>query len=212
MKKNIIYSAIGIIALLLFVVWVKSDTNPVTDNTLLNSNNNVMGTSTSGITLTPPPVQKYDHNSTVVLHTNLGDITIELFNTTMPITAGNFQFLVSQGFYDDTIFHRVIGGFVIQGGDPTGTGTGGPGYTIPDELTAANSNLRGTVAMANAGPNTGGSQFFINLIDNTSLDLAYPVFGKVTAGMDVVDKIGSTATDANDKPTTDIVINSAELL
>lgn len=98
---------------------------------------------------------------------------------------------------------------MIQGGDPNGDGTGGPGYTIPDEFTTNNHNLRGTVAMANAGPNTGGSQFFINLVDNTRLDTGYPVFGKVISGMDIVDKIAAVKTDSNDKPTIDVKILNA---
>lgn len=125
----------------------------------------------------------------VVLHTTMGDITIRLYDG-MPVTAGNFEKLVRSGFYDGTVFHRVIDGFMIQGGDPTGTGSGGPGYTIPDEFVKGHSNVRGTVAMANTGrPNTGGSQFFINLVDNTYLDWddprtpsAHPVFGEVVGG------------------------------
>jgi len=125
----------------------------------------------------------------VVLHTTMGDITIRLYDG-MPVTAGNFEKLVRSGFYDGTLFHRVIDGFMIQGGDPTGTGSGGPGYTIPDEFVKGHSNVRGTVAMANTGrPNTGGSQFFINLVDNTYLDWddprtpsAHPVFGEVVGG------------------------------
>jgi len=141
----------------------------------------------------------------VQLETTMGNITIAL-DPTMPITAGNFETLVKSGFYDGVIFHRVIPGFMIQGGDPTGTGKGGPGYTIPDEFTSHNHNARGTVAMANAGPNTGGSQFFINLVDNTALDANYPVFGTVTDGMDVVDAIGNVPTDANNRPLTNVTI------
>ena len=118
-------------------------------------------------------------NNIVVLETSLGNINIELFEDSMPITAGNFKKLVSEEFYDGVIFHRVIPGFMIQGGDPTGTGRGGPGYTIKDEFTKNNKNNRGTISMANAGPNTGGSQFFINLIDNNFLDAKHPAFGKV---------------------------------
>src|SRR3989344_6668910 len=110
--------------------------------------------------------------NTVILATTLGEIIIEL-EPDMPITAGNFKSLVEKKFYDGVIFHRVIPGFMIQGGDPTGTGTGGPGYNIKDEFGASN-NLRGTIAMANAGPNTGGSQFFINTADNTFLDGKHP--------------------------------------
>ncbi len=147
----------------------------------------------------------------VVLHTNMGDIKIQL-NSDMPITTGNFEKLVGEGFYDGVIFHRVIDGFMIQGGDPEGTGMGGPGYTIKDEFTNHNRNDRGTIAMANAGPNTGGSQFFINLVNNNFLDSKHPAFGKVIEGMDVVDKIGKVRTDANDRPATNVTITKAEIL
>jgi len=141
----------------------------------------------------------------VRLETNMGNITIVL-DPTMPITAGNFETLVRKGYYDGVIFHRVIDGFMLQGGDPTGTGRGGPGYVIKDEFTNANRNNRGTISMANAGPDTGGSQFFINLVDNNFLDSKHPVFGKVVEGMDVVDKIGKTKTGANDRPVQNVTI------
>ncbi|NLN44024.1 MAG: peptidylprolyl isomerase [Methanosarcina sp.] len=147
----------------------------------------------------------------VVLHTNMGEITIELFED-MPITAGNFAKLVEKGFYDGVIFHRVIDNFMIQGGDPTGTGMGGPGYEIPDEFTKNNRNVRGTLSMANAGPNTGGSQFFINLVNNNYLDKMHPVFGKVVGGMDVVDSIGKLKTDRQDRPKNEVKIIKAELV
>ena len=147
----------------------------------------------------------------VLLETSMGNITIDLY-TDMPITTGNFKKLVSSGFYDGVIFHRVIAGFMIQGGDPTGTGMGGPGYKIADEFSNHNRNDRGTIAMANAGPNTGGSQFFINLVGNNFLDTKHPVFGKVVAGMDVVDKIAKVATDKNDRPLTQVVIKKASII
>lgn len=147
----------------------------------------------------------------VIFHTNMGDITIELFED-MPITAGNFAKLVEKGFYDEIIFHRVIDNFMIQGGDPTGTGMGGPGYEIPDEFTKNNRNDRGTLSMANAGPNTGGSQFFINLVNNNYLDRMHPVFGKVVDGMDVVDAIGKVKTDRQDRPKKEVKIIKAELV
>jgi peptidylprolyl isomerase len=124
----------------------------------------------------------------------------------MPVTAGNFESLIKKGYYDGVIFHRVIDGFMIQGGDPTGTGRGGPGYTIKDEFTSHNKNNRGTISMANAGPNTGGSQFFINLIDNNFLDSKHPVFGTVVEGMDVVDTIGKTKTGPGDRPLQNVTI------
>ncbi|MBN1322681.1 MAG: peptidylprolyl isomerase [Methanotrichaceae archaeon] len=146
----------------------------------------------------------------VLLQTNMGDITLELYPN-MPITVGNFRKLAEKGFYDGTIFHRVIDEFMIQGGDPTGTGRGGPGYTIKDELPPNNRNDRGTISMANAGPNTGGSQFFINLVDNNYLDRAHPAFGKVVEGMDVVDRIGKVPKGPSDRPLKEIMIIKAKL-
>ncbi len=149
----------------------------------------------------------------VKLETNQGDIIIELYSG-MPITAGNFEKLVQQGFYDGVIFHRVIEGFMLQGGDPDGTGMGGPGYEIKDEFTetSLDENNRGTISMANAGPNTGGSQFFINLADNNFLDGKHPVFGKVVGGMDVVDKIAKVQTNAQDRPVEEVKIIKATIL
>ncbi|MBI2004505.1 peptidylprolyl isomerase [Candidatus Pacearchaeota archaeon] len=149
----------------------------------------------------------------VKLETNYGNITINLYSD-MPITSGNFKKLVESGFYDGVIFHRVIDGFMIQGGDPQGTGMGGPGYTIKDEFTHAggNKNLRGTISMANSGPNTGGSQFFINLVDNNFLDDKHPAFGKVIEGMDVIDKIAKVETDDEDRPFEDVTIIKASVV
>lgn len=149
----------------------------------------------------------------VTLQTKMGDIEIQLHDD-MPITTGNFLKLAKEGYYDNTKFHRVIENFMIQGGDPKGNGTGGPGYTIQDEFGTGHSNIRGTISMANTGmPNSGGSQFFINLVDNTYLDkenlstpYAHPVFGKVTKGMDVVDKIGKVSTNSGDCPLEEIKI------
>jgi peptidylprolyl isomerase len=149
--------------------------------------------------------------TTVRLETSMGEIVLRL-RSDMPITAGNFEKLVRKGFYNGTIFHRVIDKFMIQGGDPTGTGRGGPGFTIKDEFAAKNRNVRGTIAMANAGPNTGGSQFFINLVDNTYLDRKHPVFGEVIQGMDIVDAIAKVPTDGNDRPKTPVRIVKAEVL
>jgi peptidylprolyl isomerase len=149
----------------------------------------------------------------VKLETNAGDIVIKLYNE-MPITSGNFEKLVRAGFYNGVIFHRVIDGFMIQGGDPTGTGMGGPGYQINDEFTktALDRNDRGTISMANAGPDTGGSQFFINLVNNNFLDGRHPAFGKVVEGLDVVDKIGKVATDSMDRPLEKVRIIKAEII
>ncbi|MDD1739987.1 MAG: peptidylprolyl isomerase [Methanothrix sp.] len=147
----------------------------------------------------------------VLLKTSMGEVTVQLYQD-MPITAGNFQKLVEKGFYDGTIFHRIIDGFMIQGGDPTGTGRGGPGYAIKDEFTRKNRNDRGTISMANAGPNTGGSQFFINLVDNNFLDKAHPAFGKVIEGMEVVDAMGKVKTGQMDRPVKEVKIESAKIV
>lgn len=154
---------------------------------------------------------KSNGNVQILLKTTEGDIVIELYKET-PTTSENFEKLVKQGFYDEVIFHRVIDSFMIQGGDPTGTGMGGPGYKIKDEFTGPNKNDMGTIAMANSGPNTGGSQFFINLMNNNYLDGKHPVFGKVVEGLDVVDKIGKVKTDAGDKPLKDVKIIKAEII
>jgi len=150
----------------------------------------------------------------VRLETTMGNITIAL-DPSMPATAGNFETLAGKGYYDGVIFHRVIDGFMIQGGDPTGTGRGGPGYVIKDEFGINNRNDRGTIAMANSGPNTGGSQFFINLVDNNYLDKKHPVFGKVVDGMDVVDTIAKVPTNGdagNYRPLQNVTIIHAEVV
>jgi peptidylprolyl isomerase len=154
-----------------------------------------------------------DQNETkVLLHTSMGDITIALRND-MPTTTGNFKKLVHQGTYNGTIFHRVIPGFMIQGGDPTGTGYGDPSIPdIKDEFTKTNRNDRGTIAMANAGPNTGSSQFFINQANNNFLDSKHPAFGKVISGMDIVDIIAKVPTGSNDKPRTNVTIINASIV
>ena len=146
-----------------------------------------------------------------VLKTSMGEITIALYDD-MPVTAGNFEKLVRQGFYSNVTFHRVMEGFMIQGGDPTVTGRGGS-TPIKDEFPTArqNRNDRGTIAMANAGPNTGNSQFFINLVNNNYLDTKHPAFGRIVKGMEVVDAIGKVPVDAMDRPVTPIVIVSAEM-
>ena len=165
-------------------------------------------------------------NPRLTLKTNLGDITLELFMDKAPKTAGNFIKLAESGFYDGTKFHRVIDGFMIQGGDPNSKGndasrygTGGPGYTIEDEFVAGLSNVRGTISMANTGaPNSGGSQFFINLIDNLGLDFdkppmtsSHPVFGRVISDMNVVDSIAKIATSPQDIPTNPVIIKKINI-
>lgn len=147
---------------------------------------------------------------TAVLDTNHGEIVIELDPERSPLTVNNFVFLANDGFYDGVVFHRVIENFMIQGGDPTGTGRGGPGYRFRDEIEGTGDYSRGTVAMANAGPNTNGSQFFI-VHKDTGLPHSYTIFGKVTSGMDVVDSIASSDTDSSDRPQDEAVINEVTI-
>jgi len=149
--------------------------------------------------------------SEATLHTNHGAIAVELFDEDAPKTVENFTKLARDGFYEGVIFHRVIPDFMIQGGDPTGTGSGGPGYTFEDEFNDRKV-VRGALAMANAGPNTNGSQFFIVTTEAASwLDGKHTVFGRVTDGMEVVNTISALETDARDRPRTDVVIERVEL-
>jgi len=149
--------------------------------------------------------------SQATLHTNAGPVTVELFDDAAPKTVANFRKLSADGFYDGLIFHRVIRDFMIQGGCPEGTGTGGPGYTFEDEINE-NKIVRGALAMANAGPNTNGSQFFIVTTDAAPwLDGKHTVFGRVTEGMDTVDSIEAAPTGAGDRPTELQVIERVEL-
>jgi cyclophilin family peptidyl-prolyl cis-trans isomerase len=149
--------------------------------------------------------------STATMRTSEGDITLELFDEDAPKTVGNFKQLASQGFYDGLIFHRVIADFMIQGGCPQGTGTGGPGYTFEDEINS-HKVVRGALAMANAGPDTNGSQFFIVTTEEAPwLDGKHTVFGQVTGGMDVVQRIGTTETDGRDRPVEPIGLETIEV-
>jgi len=165
-------------------------------------------------------------NPIAVFDTSLGEFKIELFEDKSPITAGNFKKLAEEGFYDGTRFHRVIKNFMNQGGDPLSKdvaqtarwGTGSPGYTIKDEFIEGLSNVRGSISMANSGPNSGGSQFFINVVDNTGLDWdkppaqsKHPVFGKVIGGMEVVDAINKVETGSGDRPKEDVLINKVTI-
>jgi peptidylprolyl isomerase len=157
--------------------------------------------------------------TSATLNTNKGNITIEFFNAQAPNTVANFVKLAESGFYDGVKFHRVIKGFMIQGGDPltkddskiNSWGTGGPGYSFADELGNDNKNDVGTIAMANSGPNTNGSQFFINVASNNFLDTKHTVFGKVTSGMEIVKIIENTPTGEVDRPIAPVIINSITL-
>ena len=174
-------------------------------------------------------VRNNDANQIITLKTNLGDIKIELYTVQSPITAGNFLKLAKEDYYDGITFHRVIPNFMIQGGDPlskdddpSNDGTGGPGYNISDEFIKGLTNVRGTIAMANSGPETGGSQFFINVKDNANLNYSqddnpgYTVFGRVTEGMDVTDAMVSVETTTKngmqDVPAEPVFITSARLV
>ena len=188
-------------------------------STRSSETNIINNTETSTETSTTPENTKIMN---AILHTSMGNIEIEFFDTQAPKTVENFNKLAKDGFYNGTKFHRVIKGFMIQGGDPLTKddtkiamwGTGGPGYQFADELgkeNQSNKNDVGTIAMANSGPNTNGSQFFINVAANNFLDTKHTVFGKVTAGMDVVKKIENVKTATGDRPVDPVVINSITL-
>ena len=150
--------------------------------------------------------------ATATFDTSMGTFKVELFSDLAPKTAQNFIDLAQKDFYNGVIFHRVIDGFMIQGGDPTGTGTGGPGYKIPDEFgEGLKHDKPGILSMANAGPNTGGSQFFITLVPTPHLDGKHAIFGQVVEGMDVVSAIGKTETGFRDKPVVDVVMKSVTI-
>ncbi|WP_319402353.1 peptidylprolyl isomerase [uncultured Anaeromusa sp.] len=160
-----------------------------------------------------PPADPNKKNSLAVFETSMGTFKVELFEDKAPRTAQNFISLVNKGFYNGLIFHRVIDGFMIQGGDPKGNGTGGPGYVIPDEF---HKDLKhtgaGILSMANAGPNSGGSQFFITLDATPWLDGKHAIFGKVVEGLDVVKAIGKVKTGAQDRPQTDVVMKKITIV
>lgn len=148
----------------------------------------------------------------ITINTNHGEIVFETYNDDAPNTVNNFIHLIDKGFYNNTIFHRVIDGFMIQGGDPTGTGRGGPGYSFDDEINPESELYqtgyeKGIVAMANAGPNTQGSQFFI-MVANCPLPPLYTIFGRVISGQDVADKISLVGRDMNDKPYEDVIVET----
>jgi len=195
-RRTLFISALLVITLLLCAGCTQSTTG------------STRGTPAGTTTMTPTPQES---QKLVRLETNMGNIMIAL-DPDMPVTAGNFETLVKKGYYNGVIFHRIIDGFMLQGGDPTGTGRSGPGYVIKDEFTSNNRNDRGTISMANAGPNTGGSQFFINLVGNNFLDSKHPVFGKVVEGMDVVDKIAKVKTGAGDRPVQNVTIIRAVMV
>ena len=179
-------------------------------------------TTTIGVTMSDKVYDKQpkmnlnsDSTYSAVIKTNLGEMSVEFFTDDAPLTVNNFVTLSKDGYYDNVIFHRVISGFMIQGGDPSGTGHGDygkfPGYEFEDELNNQRPYEKGILAMANRGPNTNGSQFFIMHADYP-LPYSYTIFGKVTEGLEVIDKIASVETDSADKPTDDIIINTVEIV
>jgi cyclophilin family peptidyl-prolyl cis-trans isomerase len=157
----------------------------------------------------PPMTVDPSHKYKATIHTSAGDMNAELLMSDAPRTVNNFVFLARDGFYDGVIFHRVIPGFMIQGGDPTGTGRGGPGYKFEDEPVNRRYE-RGILAMANAGPNTNGSQFFVMHADY-GLPPNYTIFGRLTDGHDVLDKIAAARIGANDRPNEPVTINSVDI-
>ena len=189
---------------------------PQTNNQIMNDNTQPVATTTEQVATSTGEVAEV---STAVFTTNQGTFTLSLETQKAPKTVENFVKLAQSGFYDGQRFHRVIEGFMIQGGDPLSKdvankamwGTGGPGYQFADEFGAGLSNVTGTISMANAGPNTNGSQFFINTNDNLFLDGKHAVFGKVVSGMDVVMKISQVDTDPSDKPVNDVIIERVEV-
>lgn len=207
--QNIIFTVVAV-AFIIFIVWIggakKTQNSPTPANTTTNSETKSETNSKKSMT-------------TAIMTTNKGEITLELFGDIKPNTVENFTKLAQEGFYNGTRFHRVIKGFMIQGGDPLSKdianqnrwGTGGPGYQFADELRTENKNVIGTISMANAGPNTNGSQFFINTANNNFLDGKHTVFGRVTAGMDVVTGIENTKTGESDRPLEDMIIEKIEI-
>lgn len=219
--NKIIISFLAVICLvgLVFLFGSKKEVDNLSN---LTSTSSVATTSEVLLNLKSNQTMETDqvNNPVVTLNTSLGAIEIELFADNTPNTVANFIKLAESGFYDGTLFHRVIPDFMIQGGDPLTKsdpanwsihGTGGPGYKFSDEIKPNNRNSVGTISMANAGPNTNGSQFFINVADNNFLDTKHTVFGKVIKGMEIVEKIVNVKTNENDHPLEDVKIEKVEV-
>lgn len=212
--KNIILTIIAII-FVVFMVWVggKPTAEPGKQATAPTTAPVTTETETVQDNINTKPM------TTATITTNKGVITLELFADKTPKTVENFVKLANEGFYNGIRFHRVIKSFMIQGGDPLSKdpanqarwGTGGPGYSFADEIGANNSNVTGTIAMANSGPNTNGSQFFINVANNNFLDTKHTVFGRVISGMEVVTAIENTKTGQNDRPLEDMIVEKIEI-
>ncbi len=208
--RNIIFITLAVI-FVVGMVWMNGKTNPQKENTLEPVILSKESITTSTLNTTAM--------TTATITTNKGIITLELFTERAPKTVENFKKLANDGFYNGTRFHRVIKGFMVQGGDPLSKdvsnqnrwGTGGPGYQFADEITPENKNDIGTISMANAGPNTNGSQFFINVGSNNFLDTKHTVFGRVTSGMETVTAIENTGTGVADRPLEDMIVEKIEV-
>lgn len=201
------------ILLLLSLLLVAGCAKTIEQNTQDNAQTNVVEDDTSSDDSGGEEIMSVAKNRYAVIETNMGKMKLELYEQRAPITTANFIKLVEQGYYDGIIFHRVIDGFMIQGGDPEGTGRGGPGYSIKDEFhPELRHNSAGILSMANAGPNTGGSQFFITLAPTAWLDDHHAVFGKVVEGLDVLQAIGKVKTAPGDKPLEDVVMTKVTIV
>lgn len=227
-KQKIIVSSLIVIILIGGLILLFSNKNKASEPKLEETKINIFEQNKpedSGMSIATSSGQAASSTTTkikknimpiVKIQTNKGEITLELFSEDAPKTVENFINLVKKGFYDNVIFHRVISGFMIQGGDPTGTGRGGPGYKFDDELNPETASyqrgyVRGTLAMANSGPNTNGSQFFI-MHKDYPLPNNYTIFGRVTDGMETVDAIAASETDSNDRPLEDVVMQKVEVI
>ncbi len=222
MNKTVLWSSLVVIIVgIIIILGLRQNTSTSTENDpVINQEAGVSTPLNDSPTTTESSLPKADSASTkkimniVTLKTNMGDIVIKLDTEHTPKTAENFITLATKGFYNETRFHRIIPNFMIQGGDPQSSdiskkdlwGTGGPGYQFADEIGSTNSNARGTISMANSGPNTNGSQFFINTVDNSFLNPKHTAFGTVTKGMDIVDMISKSETDTRDRPVKDVII------
>ncbi len=219
-SKNTIFAVLSAIAVLI-VVWVVTmkEKTPTVEQPISAGQPIVELSTTTVKIVTEVKSIKTNPMTIATITTNKGTITLELYAAQAPKTVENFKKLANEGFYNGTRFHRVIKGFMIQGGDPLSKnladanrwGTGGPGYSFADEIHTDNKNNIGTISMANSGPNTNGSQFFINVGNNNFLDTKHTVFGRVTAGMDVVAAIENTKTAPGDRPLEDMIIIKMEV-
>lgn len=197
--KKIMHFSVILIALIILAACTTKTTDTTNNNSLASN----VGAGNTGETM----------GTKIKIETTMGTMTVRLYDDKVPLTAENFKKLAAKGFYDGVIFHRIIKDFMVQGGDPTGTGRGGPGYTIKDEFhPSLKHTKKGLLSMANAGPNTGGSQFFITLVPTPWLDGKHAIFGEVVEGLDVLDKIGKVETGENDEPVTAVVIKKMTII